>query len=65
MLLSFLVAIVLILRQPKVKRTVLVLWANGMLFILLGYVLIVILTYPLRFQKTYYAPVIVWLIDSG
>jgi len=63
MLISFLVALVFICRQPKVKGTVLALWANGMAFILLGYLLIVILTYPQRFQKTYYAPVIIWIVD--
>ena len=60
---SFMVAIVLICRQPKVKKAVLALWVNGILFISLGFPLIVILTYPKRFQKTYLAPVIIWMYD--
>lgn len=62
MLLSFLIAIVYICRQPKVNSVVLVIWVDGMVFICVGFVLIVILANP-SMQASYYAPVVVWLVD--
>ena len=62
---SFVIAIVFICKQPKVKKAVLALWVNGILFSLLGFPLIVILTYPERLQKTYFAPVVIWLLNMA
>lgn len=48
MLISFIVAIVCISKQPKVNKIVLVLWINGMVFVCFGFVLIYILTDPAK-----------------